>query len=50
MMHAAVDKHTKNVNGMVCIKLYKGNVLVVSRKSSQSLYDDQRSTIGIQHV
>ena len=39
MLQAAIDKCADNVNGVVRVKLYKGNVDVVGRKSSQSLYN-----------
>jgi argininosuccinate synthase len=33
-----VDDATKNVTGTVRLKLYKGNVIITSRKSDNSLY------------
>lgn len=41
MLQAAIDASQKNVNGLVRLKLYKGNVIVVGRKSAASLYDDK---------
>ena len=38
MLQAAVDETQKYVNGTVRLKLYKGNVMVVGRKSPNSLY------------
>jgi argininosuccinate synthase len=38
MIQALVDKSQERVSGKVRIKLYKGNVTVVGRKSEQSLY------------
>ncbi len=38
MLQALVDEAQKNVNGMVRLKLYKGNCMVVGRKSERSLY------------
>jgi argininosuccinate synthase len=38
MIQALVDKSQERVSGTVRIKLYKGNVTVVGRKSEQSLY------------
>jgi argininosuccinate synthase len=38
MLQAAIDKSQENVNGEVTIKLYKGNILVTSRKSKNSIY------------
>ncbi|MFV7790215.1 argininosuccinate synthase [Aliarcobacter lanthieri] len=44
MLQAAIDATQKNVEGTVKLKLYKGNVTVVGRESSKSLYDDAYST------
>ena len=44
MLQAAIDATQKNVEGKVRLKLYKGNVMVVGRESSKSLYDDAYST------
>ncbi|RBQ29416.1 argininosuccinate synthase [Aliarcobacter vitoriensis] len=44
MLQAAIDATQKNVEGIVKLKLYKGNVTVVGRESSKSLYDDAYST------
>jgi len=38
MIQALVDKSQERVSGTVRVKLYKGNVTVVGRKSEQSLY------------
>ncbi len=38
MLQALVDETQKNVTGMVRLKLYKGNCMVVGRKSHVSLY------------
>jgi len=38
MLQALVDEAQKNVSGMVRLKLYKGNCMVVGRKSERSLY------------
>jgi argininosuccinate synthase len=38
MLQAAIDESQKYVNGTVRLKLYKGNVSVVGRKSPNSLY------------
>ncbi len=38
MLQTMIDKVSENVNGTVRLKLYKGNVIVVGRKSPQSLY------------
>ncbi|MGY9001983.1 MAG: argininosuccinate synthase, partial [Rhodospirillales bacterium] len=38
MLQAAIDKTQERVTGTVRLKLYKGNVMVVGRKSLHSLY------------
>ena len=38
MLQALIDKSQENVSGKVRLKLYKGNVNVVGRKSPNSLY------------
>jgi len=38
MLQTLIDKSQKNVNGVVRLKLYKGNCTVVGRKSPSSLY------------
>ena len=40
MLQAMVDKSQEHVEGIVRLKLYKGNVIVVGRKSPKSLYKD----------
>ncbi len=45
MMQKMIDESQKNVNGSVRLKLYKGNVIVVGRKSeSDSLFDESIAT------
>jgi argininosuccinate synthase len=45
MMQAAIDQTQEVVNGDVRLKLYKGNVLVVGRRSaSNSLFDESIAT------
>ena len=44
MLQAAIYATQKNVEGKVRLKLYKGNVMVIGRESSKSLYDDAYST------
>ena len=39
MLQAAIDKTQVNVNGVVKVKLYKGNVIVVGRESVHSLFN-----------
>jgi argininosuccinate synthase len=38
MLQALMDEAQRNVTGAVRLKLYKGNCIVVGRKSDQSLY------------
>lgn len=44
MLQALIDKSQTMVNGMVRIKLYKGNVIVVGRDSANSLFNEEFST------
>ncbi|MCU7915095.1 MAG: argininosuccinate synthase [Candidatus Thiodiazotropha sp. (ex Gloverina cf. vestifex)] len=45
MLQAAIDETQKVVNGVVRLKLYKGNVYVVGRKSeTNSLFDESIAT------
>lgn len=44
MLQAAIDKSQQTVNGVVRLKLYKGNVIVVGRKSENSLFDESIAT------
>ncbi len=44
MMQKAIDETQKRVNGEVKLALYKGNVIVIGRKSSNSLYDEDLAT------
>ncbi len=44
MIQAMADKSQERVEGTVRLKLYKGNVIVVGRKSPQSLYSDELVT------
>ena len=43
-MRAFIDETQKNVTGVVRVKLYKGNVMVVGRKSPTSLYLKELAT------
>ncbi len=40
MLQALIDKSQDDVEGVVRLKLYKGNVIVTGRKSNKSLYSD----------
>jgi len=45
MLQAAIDKTQEHVNGVVRMKLYKGNVIIAGRKSeSDSLFDESIAT------
>ena len=44
MLQAMIDKSQEHVEGVVRLKLYKGNVIVVGRKSSKSLYKNDLVT------
>jgi argininosuccinate synthase len=44
MLQAAIDRSQENVSGEVRLKLYKGNVSVVGRKSARSLYSLEHVT------
>ncbi|MGI9305535.1 MAG: argininosuccinate synthase [Gammaproteobacteria bacterium] len=44
MLQEMIDASQAHVNGVVRLKLYKGNVIVVGRKSGDSLFDPHIST------
>jgi len=44
MLQSAIDQSQTNVSGTVRLKLYKGNVIVLGRKSPNSLYDEDVAT------
>ena len=44
MLQAAIDKSQENVSGVVRLKLYKGSVSVIGRKSPYSLYSEAHVT------
>ncbi len=44
MMQQMIDASQEPVNGVVRVKLYKGNVIVVGRKSADSLFDANIAT------
>ncbi|WP_372879037.1 argininosuccinate synthase [Spongiibacter marinus] len=44
MLQTAIDESQGFVNGIVRLKLYKGNVVVVGRKSDNSLFDEAIAT------
>ena len=44
MLQSLIDKSQSNVNGIVKLKLYKGNVIVLGRKSNSSIYSSKMAT------
>ncbi|MFZ4124713.1 MAG: argininosuccinate synthase [Rickettsiales bacterium] len=50
MLQALIDKSQENVSGTVRLKLYKGSVSVVGRKSPHSLYSMQHVTFEADSV
>lgn len=44
MMQQMIDASQASVNGVVRLKLYKGNIMVVGRKSDDSLFDEAVAT------
>jgi argininosuccinate synthase len=50
MLQALIDETQKRVNGLVRLKLYKGNCTVVGRKSDFSLYDPDFATFESDEV
>lgn len=50
MLQAAIDATQEHVHGDVKLKLYKGNVTVVGRKSEVSLYSEAHSTFEADEV
>ncbi len=43
-LRALIEETQRNVTGTARLKLYKGNVITVGRKSDQSLYDPETAT------
>ena len=44
MLQVAIDESQQVVNGVVRLKMYKGNVIVAGRKSEDSLFDESIAT------
>ena len=44
MMQSLIDESQKKVNGTAKIKIYKGNIIILGRKSKQSLYSKNMAT------
>lgn len=49
-LDAFVNETQKNVTGSVKLKLYKGNIIVASRKSPHSLYWEKLATFGREDI
>ncbi|WP_333653844.1 argininosuccinate synthase [Dissulfurispira sp.] len=50
MLQTAIDSIQKNVTGTVRLKLYKGNCIVVGRKSPKSLYHPELATFEAEKI
>jgi argininosuccinate synthase len=50
MLQTAMDQAASTVSGTARLKLYKGNCMVVGRKSDQSLYDEDIATFEADDV
>ena len=44
LLQSLIDKSQKKVNGEVKIKVYKGNVSIIGRRSKDSLYSKEIAT------
>ena len=47
MLQAAIDKSQENVNGLVRVKLFKGQVYITGRKSDNSLYQADLASFDV---
>jgi argininosuccinate synthase len=50
MLQSLIDQSQKKVNGTVKLKIYKGNVMVIGRKSKSSLYSNEMATFEEDNV
>jgi len=50
MLQALIDKTQEDVEGVVRLKLYKGNIMVVGRTSPKSLFSEAHSTFEEDNV
>ena len=50
LLQDLIDRSQKGVTGTVRLKLYKGNCMVVGRKSPQSLYNSELATFEAEKV
>ena len=44
MLQKLIDQSQKLVSGFVKLKIYKGNVIILGRKSNQTLYSPEMAT------
>ena len=44
MLQSLIDKSQSNVEGPVKLKIYKGNIIILGRKSKYSLYNSEMAT------
>ena len=44
MLQSLIDKSQSNVEGTVKLKIYKGNIIILGRKSKNSLYSSEMAT------
>ena len=44
MLQSLIDQSQKKVNGLVRLKVYKGNIMIMGRKSEDSLYSQSMAT------
>jgi len=49
-LNAFIDKMNEKVNGIIKLKLYKGNCIVAGRKSKNALYDKNLATYNIEQT
>jgi argininosuccinate synthase len=49
-MDAFIDKTQERVSGSVKLKLYKGNIITIGRKSPYSLYQEKLATFGADEI
>jgi len=47
-LQTLIDESSKVVNGTVRIKLFKGNIIHISKESNNSLYDENKSSFEIE--
>ena len=50
MLQSLIDTSQKKVNGDVKLKIYKGNVTIVGRRSNSSLYSKEIATFDEDNI